>query len=473
MDFQNTTIVYVEENSLVNELVYIFGCKTMSIFDYEKIASSEKSNGIYVMMPETWFEHVDYKGYNIKESDFEKKNYYYIADNLNKYKFIKELFTGVKNVINFNGIVNHVGLSIKSSDPEIFTIPTPYLVNVKKTSKLFENTELFNGYCIADDHNIKYLDNDQLEDIISFSKNVVIQELIPNFETAAAMINQYCTTVAVDPKILVPHMGWSSAPITINQFNYTNLFVPFQVSFGDYFRGELPKIAKKLGKEEFHELFEKIFTFKRDKERVIPKIIHQIWLGEPPSEKIAAFMKTVKDKYTGFKYNLWDEEKIKSLKLTNLKLIYENIQKKNYKVASDILRAEILNTYGGIYIDSDFEVIKPIPYAMLKNNDMVITHDTPIITNLTFSNGFIASIPNNPVLEFYIKYLKYRNVNKSFQLYSGNRYLSQCLQNRAVKILDGKYLFPVWNNGKEERETAEVIKDMDKENIYMIHHWKY
>jgi len=85
-------------------------------------------------------------------------------------------------------------------------------------------------------------------------------------------------------------------------------------------------------------------------------LIHQIWIG--PKKRPDIWMDTVKnfaEKY-GHEYVLWDDKKVSELHMVN-RSWYENEPTHNGK--SDILRYEILNQYGGMYVDADMVIINP------------------------------------------------------------------------------------------------------------------
>ena len=71
---------------------------------------------------------------------------------------------------------------------------------------------------------------------------------------------------------------------------------------------------------------------------MIPKTIHQIWIGnlEPP----VSLMNSWKNKNPGFKYILWDEERIRAEKFASQVKIDEI---EEYCGKADIIRYEILN----------------------------------------------------------------------------------------------------------------------------------
>ena len=90
-------------------------------------------------------------------------------------------------------------------------------------------------------------------------------------------------------------------------------------------------------------------------EYIIPKLIHQIWIG--PNPEPVKWTNTIKidyiNTYPEYKYKLWNESNIDELFLDfpNLKIIYD--LEKEWCGKSDLLRYLILYYYGGIYIDAD------------------------------------------------------------------------------------------------------------------------
>ena len=86
-------------------------------------------------------------------------------------------------------------------------------------------------------------------------------------------------------------------------------------------------------------------------------IIHQIWIG--PKKRPDIWMDTVKDfalKY-GHEYIVWDDKKVSELTLINREW-YD--KEPTYNGKSDILRYELLNQYGGMYVDADMVIINPV-----------------------------------------------------------------------------------------------------------------
>ena len=93
---------------------------------------------------------------------------------------------------------------------------------------------------------------------------------------------------------------------------------------------------------------------------MIPKIIHQIWLGDKKKMPVD-FMKTVRDKHSGWKYILWTEENISHIvnhKKFKIVSEYNKSVDNKFTNLANILRYEKLFEYGGIYIDADDEMLE-------------------------------------------------------------------------------------------------------------------
>ena len=90
----------------------------------------------------------------------------------------------------------------------------------------------------------------------------------------------------------------------------------------------------------------------------IPKIIHYCWFGPkeiPEMEKacIESWGKILPE----YKIMFWNES---SFDIEDIPYVKEASEKKKYAFVSDYVRMYALYTYGGVYFDTDVEVIKPL-----------------------------------------------------------------------------------------------------------------
>lgn len=90
---------------------------------------------------------------------------------------------------------------------------------------------------------------------------------------------------------------------------------------------------------------------------MIPKIIHYCWFGGNPLPKLAQkCIASWKQYFPDYEIWEWNEKNYDVRKTT---YISEAYGAKKYAFVSDYARFDILYQYGGIYFDTDVEVIKP------------------------------------------------------------------------------------------------------------------
>lgn len=92
------------------------------------------------------------------------------------------------------------------------------------------------------------------------------------------------------------------------------------------------------------------------REKLIPKILHLCWLsGEPYPKEVQKCLDTWKEKLPDYSIMLWDLSKVDVNVCNWTKQAYD---KKRYAYVADYVRFFALYNYGGIYLDSDVEVLK-------------------------------------------------------------------------------------------------------------------
>ena len=124
---------------------------------------------------------------------------------------------------------------------------------------------------------------------------------------------------------------------------------------------------KFINKEYWEWIVEKydFFLNSSEKKEIVPRTIHQIWLGSKVPKKYDMWRKSWMKHNPEFEYILWNEKKILETGLINEKQFK---QTRNYGLKSDIARYEILYKYGGIYADTDFEALKPVDSKLLSQS---------------------------------------------------------------------------------------------------------
>jgi len=143
------------------------------------------------------------------------------------------------------------------------------------------------------------------------------------------------------------------------------------------------------------DLITKFYNKKEKTNNPIPNIIHFIWLGGKLPDAYSLIIDEWKNK-TGFDIEIWDDNKSEKF-LSNKKSKGIFHRSKSFGIKSDVLRYEILNQLGGLYVDTDF---------LCCSNDFNKLHQTVsfyagicLERNVQINNGIMASTPNHFILQ--------------------------------------------------------------------------
>lgn len=120
---------------------------------------------------------------------------------------------------------------------------------------------------------------------------------------------------------------------------------------------------------------------------MIPKVIHYCWFGGTPKSEqtkkcISSWMKFC----PGYKLVEWNETNYK----TDNAYFNQALAEKKWAFASDYARLDIIFHNGGIYFDTDVELIKPID-SLLNNGSFV---GTEVGGEIATGLGFAAEVHN-------------------------------------------------------------------------------
>ena len=101
---------------------------------------------------------------------------------------------------------------------------------------------------------------------------------------------------------------------------------------------------------------------------MIPKIIHYCWFGGNPLPKLALECIASWKKYLpDYEIKQWDES---NFDVNIIPYTAKAYRQKKYAFVSDFARFWIIYRYGGLYFDTDVEVIKPLDNIIAKGNFM-------------------------------------------------------------------------------------------------------
>jgi len=139
---------------------------------------------------------------------------------------------------------------------------------------------------------------------------------------------------------------------------------------------------------------------------MIPKKLHYIWVGEydtiPEIEK--QWKETTEKNNKDYKVKFWSEKDVPTNDFLEVCM-----EKKLYWAVADYIRLCVLYKEGGIYIDTDVELIKPIPKEW-NSFELIL----PKETDYYISSFFIGTIPRSRFIKSLLDV--YNNYNKKDDL---------------------------------------------------------
>lgn len=99
---------------------------------------------------------------------------------------------------------------------------------------------------------------------------------------------------------------------------------------------------------------------------MIPKIIHYCWFGRGPKPALAERCIASWRKYLpDYEIKEWNED---NFDVNSIPYTEEAYRVRKYAFVSDYARFWILYKYGGVYFDTDVELIRPIDFMISKGN---------------------------------------------------------------------------------------------------------
>ena len=188
----------------------------------------------------------------------------------------------------------------------------------------------------------------------------------------------------------------------------------------------------------------------------MPKMIHYCWFGKKSlPEEANRYIQSWKKYLPDFEIIEWNEDNFDINSNTYVKEAYEQ---KKYAFVSDYVRLYALYNYGGIYMDTDVEIIKPLDKFLEDNAFIGFENQNSLGT------GIIGSYKKNPLIKEFLNYYENRKFIKddgSLDTKTNVRIITDIMQkkgcaldNRKQKV-EGITIYPKpifspleWNNNK-------------------------
>ncbi len=202
----------------------------------------------------------------------------------------------------------------------------------------------------------------------------------------------------------------------------------------------------------------------------IPKIIHQIWLGSPLPEAFKKYIASWINAHlnAGWQYKLWTDEDMKTFKLYNQQYYDET---DSFGVKSDLLKWELVYRFGGVYIDMDYECLKPLDVFHYTYD--FYTGIQPLDTQfIQLGAALFGGVPGHPIMQHCIETIKNDWHLKGAPTKSGPLHFTKSFYVMAGKngskdiALPASYFYPLGC-----RDTALKRKEWTEKGAFAVHHW--
>ena len=222
--------------------------------------------------------------------------------------------------------------------------------------------------------------------------------------------------------------------------------------------------------------------------REVSKCIHQIWFGNPLATNTVRYnlMKGVEKLaiHHGYNYKCWTND---DLRPETFPMTWEfmqlaiqtgkDLEQSRFAQVADLARLEILHRFGGIYLDSLFEISSRfLDYIENhKHFELIVANEDPCKLKCVgaegkkyMSNGFFACIPGCPILKRLLNYDVLESIDFDsvfINRTTGSYFFRSAMKPRdSIHVIDTELIYPFMVNESAYRaaKTNECITSGDK-----------
>jgi mannosyltransferase OCH1-like enzyme len=256
----------------------------------------------------------------------------------------------------------------------------------------------------------------------------------------------------------------------INKKDYIDLHMKYSYAFNH---------SNMVNNEDWKKIIDCYNNFELLENTVIPKKIHQIWLGGALPDNYKRLTESWLKYNPDWEYKLWTDSEVAELELVNRE-VFDSM--KNLGMKSDLLRFEILNKFGGLYVDVDFECLKSFDdFHKLSFYSGIVYGE-----NVEVNVGLVGSVPNHPILNDYLSNINYNGneTNDSIFNTTGPYYFTKIFlrnvttETKDIVVFPTIYFYPFHNIHHPEKRLLgfdendlNIIDKFLTEDSYATHWW--
>ena len=186
----------------------------------------------------------------------------------------------------------------------------------------------------------------------------------------------------------------------------------------------------------------------------IPKIIHYCWFGGGPiSPESRKCIESWKKYCPDYKIIEWNEQ---NFEISQNRYAQQAYEAKKYAFVSDYVRLAVLYRYGGIYLDTDVELVRPLDELLEHKGFISMEHSAPSPYGRTLLVNTGSGVGAEPGCEMIGKMLAaYRNA--AFIQETGEPDLRTCTH-RTPRTFGIHYYQGSWQSGDKANRWRKRFK---------------
>ena len=198
-------------------------------------------------------------------------------------------------------------------------------------------------------------------------------------------------------------------------------------------------------------------TGKPSADGAIPHVIHRVWPGsDAMPEEYRRYGESWARHHPEWEMRLWTDAHADELGCADAMA-----RARTYVERSDLIRYEVLRRHGGVYVDTDFECLKPID-PLLAGVTAFAAY--PRAGTSKVATGVMGCVPGHPAFERAAERV-HEAVGLGRHGETGPDLMTEIVRERPdVTVFDAKLFYPYhW--------TELHLRDAEFPEAYGVHHW--
>ncbi len=199
---------------------------------------------------------------------------------------------------------------------------------------------------------------------------------------------------------------------------------------------------------------------------MIPKIIHYCWFGPNAMPKMVEMcVSTWKEHLVGYEFMFWNE----SNSPMDFPFVKEAYAKGKYAFVSDYVRLWAVSRHGGIYLDTDMYLLKPLDDFLI----FEFFSGYEEANEINISAGIFGAQPNNEYIDAVLQRYSEIKIGYDFTQIAIPLILTETYrtysQKETLTIFNYRYFYPFPHKDRRKKDFLAYATT----ETYAIHLWNF